>query len=81
VHKGFLDDYYSIADDLFKAVNEIRSKTGIARVLITGHSLGAALALLTAIDLVIHDGFAQPVLYAFGLPRLGNQGGGGGLGF
>ena len=81
VHKGFLDDYNSIADDLFKAVNEIRSKTGIARVLITGHSLGAALALLTAVDLVIHDGFAQPVLYAFGLPRLGNQGGGGGLGF
>jgi hypothetical protein len=37
--------------------------------------------LLTAVDLVIHDGFAQPVLYAFGLPRLGNQGGGGGLGF
>jgi len=75
VHKGFLDDYNSIADELFKAVNEIRSRTGITRVLITGHSLGAALALFAAVDLVIHDGFAQPVLYAFGLPRVGNQGG------
>lgn len=75
VHKGFLDDYNSIAEDLFKAVNEIRSKTGITRVLVTGHSLGAVLALFTAVDLVIHDGFAHPVLYAFGLPRVGNEGG------
>jgi hypothetical protein len=74
VHKGFLDDYNSIADDLFKAVNEIRTKTGINRVLVTGHSLGAALALFAAVDLVIHDGFAQPVLYTFGLPRVGNEG-------
>jgi rubredoxin len=74
VHKGFLDDYNSIADELFNAVNEIRSKTGITRVLITGHSLGAVLALFTAVDLVIHDGFAEPVLYAFGLPRVGNEG-------
>jgi hypothetical protein len=75
VHKGFLDDYNSVADDLFKAVNEIRAKTGIKRVLVTGHSLGAALALYAAVDLVIHDGFAEPVLYAFGLPRVGNEGG------
>jgi hypothetical protein len=75
VHKGFLDDYNSIADDLFKAVNEIRAKTGIKRVLVTGHSLGAALALFAAVDLVIHDGFAEPVLYAFGMPRVGNEGG------
>jgi predicted lipase len=74
VHKGFLDDYNSIADDLFKAVNEIRTKTGINSVLVTGHSLGAALALYAAVDLVIHDGFAQPVLYTFGLPRVGNEG-------
>ncbi len=74
VHKGFLDDYNSIAEELFTAVNEIRAKTGIARVLVTGHSLGAALALFAAVDLVIHDGFAKPVLYAFGLPRVGNEG-------
>jgi predicted lipase len=74
VHKGFLDDYNSIAEQLFTAVNEIRAKTGITRVLVTGHSLGAVLALFTAVDLVIHDGFAEPVLYAFGLPRVGNEG-------
>ena len=74
VHKGFLNDYNSIAEQLFTAVNEIRAKTGITRVLVTGHSLGAVLALFTAVDLVIHDGFAEPVLYAFGLPRVGNEG-------
>jgi len=74
VHKGFLDDYNSIAEQLFNAVNEIRAKTGVTRVLVTGHSLGAVLALFTAIDLVVHDGMTQPVLYAFGLPRVGNEG-------
>ena len=74
VHKGFLDDYNSIAEELFRVINDIRAKTGIKRVLVTGHSLGAVLALLTAVDLVIHDGFAEPVLYAFGLPRVGNEG-------
>lgn len=73
VHKGFLDDYNSIAVELFRVINDIRAKTGIKRVLVTGHSLGAVLALLTAVDLVIHDGFAEPVLYAFGLPRVGNE--------
>jgi hypothetical protein len=72
VHRGFLDDYNSVAVQVFVAVNQIREKYGVKRVLITGHSLGGVLATLAAIDLKLHDSFENVSVITFGEPRLGN---------
>jgi hypothetical protein len=72
VHKGFLDDYNSVAVQVFVAVNQIREKYGTKRVLVTGHSLGGVLATLAAIDLKLHDSFGNVTVITFGEPRLGN---------
>ena len=72
VHRGFLDDYNSVAVQVFVAVNQIREKYGAKRVLVTGHSLGGVLATLAAIDLKLHDSFSDVSLITFGEPRLGN---------
>ena len=72
VHRGFLDDYNSVAVQVFVAVNQIRQKYGTKRVLITGHSLGGVLATLAAIDLKLHDSVSNISVITFGEPRLGN---------
>ena len=72
VHRGFLDDYNSVAVQVFVAVNQIREKYGAKRVLVTGHSLGGVLATLAAIDLKLHDSFSDVSVITFGEPRLGN---------
>jgi pimeloyl-ACP methyl ester carboxylesterase len=72
VHRGFLDDYNSVAVQVFVAVNQIRAKYGTKRVLVTGHSLGGVLATLAAIDLKLHDSYGNVTVITFGEPRLGN---------
>ena len=72
VHRGFLDDYNSVAVQVFVAVNQIREKYGVKRALVTGHSLGGVLATLAAIDLKLHDSFSNVTVITFGEPRLGN---------
>jgi hypothetical protein len=72
VHRGFLDDYNSVAVQVFVAVNQIRERYGSKRVLVTGHSLGGVLATLAAIDLKLHDSFSDVMVITFGEPRLGN---------
>jgi hypothetical protein len=75
LHKGFLTSYDSIAVPLFVAVGQLRAQYNTSRIMITGHSLGGALAQLAALDLTLHDQFAplSPVLYTFGSPRIGNN--------
>lgn len=54
VHKGFLDAYDSVKRVVFSLLDEITGsgeKGGPWRVLITGHSLGGALATLAAYEL------------------------------
>lgn len=65
VHSGFLQGYHSVAtqlydQDLFKG-----------RLLVAGHSLGAALATLATADL-IRSGVEVCACYSFGCPRVGN---------
>jgi predicted lipase len=43
------------------------------RVLLTGHSLGGALATLAAHDLATHCGLTNCQVYTFGAPRPGNR--------
>src|SRR5262249_14924008 len=71
VHQGFQLAYYSIRENLRKLVAQHASKC--KKLVITGHSLGGALAALTAPDL-LNDVAARlsPSLYPWGEPRVGH---------
>lgn len=75
VHKGFYkaqQDVYSIVQ---KYVVDLMAKFPTYTVLITGHSLGAALASLTSLSLLA-DGSVPSSrlrLFNFGSPRVGND--------
>jgi len=60
-----LDD---VKNEVFSLLNDHPSYT----VVVTGHSLGAAMALLTAQELA-NSGVNKVSLYSFGCPRVGND--------
>ena len=77
VSKGFfLDTYSTIVADVRAGLAAVRAAVGgPSRVLLTGHSLGAALAELLAFDLATGATASGPALAAvitFGKPRVGN---------
>lgn len=74
VHAGFQTVYYAVRDNLIQLVNA--SSSGITELLVTGHSLGAAVALLAMPDLLnnlqtTHGLKVSPILYNFAGPRPG----------
>jgi len=71
VHKGFYEAEQSVIGDIVKTVKSLQSKNPGYAVKVTGHSLGAALAQLTAMDLV-KSGISASV-YDFGQPRVGDK--------
>jgi putative lipase involved disintegration of autophagic bodies len=46
VHAGFYDTYLSIRDDMVNYVLDLKDKNPTAEIHVTGHSQGAALAVL-----------------------------------
>ena len=66
VHKGFKEALEEVWSDLLPYIRKLRDKG--CKIWITGHSLGAALATLSA----GRYGSAQGV-YTFGSPRVGNK--------
>ena len=79
VSKGFfLDTYQTIAQDVRDALAAVRAAVGgPSPVLVTGHSLGAALAELLAYDLATAAAAGGPpvqlaAVLTFGKPRVGN---------
>lgn len=71
VHQGFAAVYLTIRNSVIDAVDA--AKVGAASMWVTGHSLGAAIAVLSALD------FARnavpplaPQVYTFAGPRVGN---------
>lgn len=77
VHSGFLKAYRNVREDVQTQVSDYLSWVeGDRRVLVTGHSLGAALATLCALDLremLDTSGMESTpvILYTFGSPRVG----------
>ena len=68
VHSGFYDQYKSIEESLYK---ELRNND-IRRVQCMGHSLGGALASISALHMASIKHYPT-TLHTFGSPRIGNQ--------
>lgn len=71
VHAGFYNDYRVIEAKVDAKVAEMNTKYPTARILTTGHSMGAALSEIAGLRL--RQKFAVPVdVHNFGCPRVGN---------
>lgn len=65
VHRGFCGSYFSVSEKIHARVQ------GANRIILTGHSLGGALATLAALDL-FENGLPVVNVVTFGSPRVGN---------
>lgn len=72
VHRGFYKLYQKVAAQVLASIQKLRQEHATAVILVTGHSLGGAIASICAFELkFLHDLDAHAV-YTFGQPRLGN---------
>jgi hypothetical protein len=67
IHKGFIDAYMNFRDDLFNVINSKKYD----QIIVSGHSLGAAISTIVGIDLVNYG--QKAVVYNFASPRLGDS--------
>eukprot|EP00928_Gymnodinium_smaydae_P036252 TRINITY_DN25356_c0_g1_i1.p1 TRINITY_DN25356_c0_g1~~TRINITY_DN25356_c0_g1_i1.p1 ORF type:complete len:394 (-),score=73.49 TRINITY_DN25356_c0_g1_i1:344-1525(-) len=67
VHRGFADAYAELRQQMAEAVTAL----GCKRLAFTGHSLGASVTTLAALDSRLH-GYAVAKMYTFGSPHVGN---------
>ncbi|MCA0984666.1 lipase family protein [Halobacillus yeomjeoni] len=74
VHRGFLSVYKSCKKQIFHAYSQLIQNTEDKTLYITGHSLGAGLATLHALDAELSDiGFKKIVMYNYASPRVGDR--------
>jgi len=72
VHTGFLLAWHSVKQQVIAAVQDLRTKINAIEIYFSGHSLGAAISVLAALEAGISTGL--PITcYNFGDPRVGNQ--------
>lgn len=69
VHCGFIDTYKK--DNVRQKIHDLIPKEQ-CKIVVTGHSRGAALALLCALDLQYNFPDKSVEAYLFGCPRVGN---------
>nr|XP_018685202.1 PREDICTED: lipase isoform X1 [Musa acuminata subsp. malaccensis] len=74
VHHGFYSSYHNttLRHGILSAVRKIKESYGKIHIIITGHSLGGALASFCALDLTVNHGVQNVQLMTFGQPRIGN---------
>jgi len=70
--QGFTKVYQSIEPDILATIQGLSQQGGFTKLLVTGHSLGGALAGLAAPDLVHQTSFSNLVMYSFAGPRVGD---------
>ncbi|MEH1818148.1 MAG: lipase family protein [Nostoc sp.] len=76
VTAGFRGIYVSLRQKLLNALNEKWQNSQNAKVFVTGHSLGGALATLAIPDILKNTPFKNPddvTLYTFASPRCGDR--------
>jgi len=71
VHKGFYSAEKSVIGIIISAVQTLKKQFPSYTVVVTGHSLGAAVATLTTWDL-LDKGISPIRMFHFGSPRVGN---------
>jgi triacylglycerol lipase len=69
VHHGFLSIYETCRDTIIDTLATLPSNKTL---LVTGHSLGGALAVLHILDARMNTSFSNVILYNFGAPKVGD---------
>jgi triacylglycerol lipase len=69
VHSGFLSIYETCRDSIMETLVTLPKQK---RLLVTGHSLGGALAILHMLDARVNTSFADYIMYNFGAPKTGD---------
>lgn len=76
VHSGFMNIFLAVCESFDDAMNVVINGYGITNIVISGHSLGAALASQFSFYLASHSQWQNHSLqiqtYCFGKPRVGN---------
>ncbi|XP_073106549.1 probable feruloyl esterase A isoform X1 [Elaeis guineensis] len=74
VHHGFYSAYHNttIRPGIISAVQRTRELYGDILIMVTGHSMGGAMASFCALDLTVNYGIHNIQLMTFGQPRIGN---------
>lgn len=73
VHAGFWESWTSVRAAILTTVLDHLAADPKARLVVTGHSLGAALAVLCVMELYYLYDIPASALYTYGLPRVGND--------
>ena len=67
IHSGFLEVYFNFSEKLLSTIKQLKPK----QIIITGHSLGAAIASICALNLKILN--YNCITYTFASPRVGDM--------
>ncbi|CAG8529287.1 3914_t:CDS:2 [Paraglomus occultum] len=73
VHKGFYDAWKSLKGKINDKLNSLIKQYRGYSVVVTGHSLGGAMAVLQAVDIKTTYPEIMPRLYTYNAPRVGNE--------
>lgn len=68
---GFWTAWKVVRDRILKTLDELKSQHGDYKIVVVGHSLGAAIASLAAADLRTKN--YDAILYAYAAPRVANR--------
>ena len=72
VHAGFEGAAGSVEEDMLENLAQLVQKYPTATIKVTGHSLGGALANLTAMT-ILKNGYEVEMMLNFGQPRVGDK--------
>lgn len=74
VHHGFYSAYHntSLRPGVLSAVKGAKEFYGDIQIIVTGHSMGGAMAAFCGLDLAVHLGYQNISVMTFGQPRIGN---------
>nr|XP_027116060.1 lipase-like [Coffea arabica] len=74
VHHGFYTAYHNttLRPGILSAVERAKELYGDIKIMLTGHSMGGAMAAFCALDLTVNIGEKDVQVVTFGQPRIGN---------
>lgn len=74
VHSGFYSAYHNttLREGVINGIQKTMEAYGNIPIMVTGHSMGGAMASFCALDLIVNYGLKDVTLLTFGQPRIGN---------